>query len=150
MKRSLPEINLPVDKLKIVLKDGKLQVFDKIRKKYVILTPEEYVRQAFISLLVNNLSYPPTHIGIEVSLKNFAKQRADIVVYDKSLTPAMLIECKAPEVKLNQNVFEQVFAYAYSEKFKFIVITNGLRHIACKIVNGNCEFLKKLPTFTAL
>jgi len=112
---------------------GKL-IFDRLRQKYVALTPEEWVRQHFVNYLTEYLHYPSGLIQIEASLKlNTMRRRADILIHDRSGKPVMVVECKAPDVKLSQAVLDQVINYNYNYGVTFIILTNGITHLTAKI-----------------
>jgi len=146
----LPKLNIPYTQPKLKTKNQEVFIFDPIRKKYVKLTPEEWVRQQFINYLIHFLNYPITHFAVEKKIKNYKSQRPDIVIYNKNFQPAMLIECKAPSVKIDDNVFKQIIAYATAENFSYLIITNGIKTAICKIQRNSCAFLKKIPNFTTL
>lgn len=142
------ELNLPSFPLKLRSDGEQRQVFDIIRKKYVRLTPEEWVRQHFIWYLIQERNYPASLCIIEGKLIfNGLTRRSDILVCRNDGSPAMVIECKAPSVKLSQDVMDQVVRYNWILKAKFIVLTNGLRHLVCTIdyKNEKYEFLKEIP-----
>ncbi len=112
---------------------GKL-IFDRLRQKYVALTPEEWVRQHFVNYLTEHLHYPSGLIQVEASLRlNTMKRRADILIHDRSGQPVMVVECKAPDVKLSQAVLDQVINYNYNYGVTFIIVTNGITHLTAKI-----------------
>jgi predicted type IV restriction endonuclease len=112
---------------------GKL-IFDRLRQKYVAFTPEEWVRQHFVNYLTEHLHYPPGLIQVEASLRlNTMMRRADILIHDRSGRPAMVVECKAPDVKLSQAVVDQVTGYNLTYGVRYIVITNGIIHWPVKI-----------------
>ncbi|NLD20944.1 MAG: type I restriction enzyme HsdR N-terminal domain-containing protein [Bacteroidales bacterium] len=129
------------------------QIFDPIRKKYVARTPEEEVRQYIISLLLEKLLIPSSHIAVEQGFKyNDLQYRADIVVYDSHLTPVMLVECKAPSVSLSDSVIEQVVRYNFVLKVAYIMISNGNKTYLCKW-NPQEEkyiFADDIPTYEQL
>ncbi len=119
--------------MKIVEKEGKTYVFDIIRKKYVILTPEEKVRQQIVHWMINDLDYPIAYISIEKSIKlNDRIKRYDIVVY-KSSKPWMIVECKSEKVKIKQETFEQIGVYNMALKVPYLFISNGLVHYILEI-----------------
>lgn len=143
-------LNLPSYPFKI-REDGKrLQIFDSFRKKYVVLTPEEWVRQHFLQFLVQEKKYPVSLIGIETGLiYNELIKRADILIYDRSGKPHLLVECKAPTVKVTQDAFDQVARYNMVFKVKYLIVSNGLHHFCCEMdyVNNTYIFLKEIPFF---
>ena len=124
-----------------------------IRNKYVSLTPEEWVRQNFISYLINDKSYPKGRIGNEISLlQNGIKRRADSVIYDKYGVPFMIIEYKAPEIKITQQVFEQIVRYNMVLKVKYLIVSNGINHYCCTIDYdmNKVTFIKDIPDYNSL
>jgi hypothetical protein len=142
------KLNLPEYNFNFRANNSKQQIFDIVRKKYVALTPEEWVRQNFISWLIQELKYPASHIAIEKELLlNEMKKRFDAVVFNKDNKPAMLIECKAPEVKISQKTFDQAARYNMVLKLKYLVITNGLEHYCCEIdfLENKYSFMEIIP-----
>ncbi len=123
-------------------------IFDQIRKKMIALTPEEWVRQNFVHFLISEKGYPASLIAIETKvIVNGLNQRADIVCYNKKGLPLMVIECKAPEVKITQQVFEQVARYNLKLKTSIICVTNGLNHYCAILQKQEYSFLKDIPHF---
>jgi hypothetical protein len=144
------KLNLPEYNFNFRANNSKQQIFDIVRKKYVALTPEEWVRQNFISWLIQELKYPASHIAIEKELLlNEMKKRFDAVVFNKDNKPAMLIECKAPEVKISQKTFDQAARYNMVLKLKYLVITNGLEHYCCEIdfLENKYSFMEIIPNY---
>lgn len=130
--------------------ENKVAIFDIIRKKFIILTPEEWVRQHVIHFLITSLQYPKSHINVEKVLKiNGLTKRYDIVVFDKAGQILILVECKSTEIKINQNVFDQIARYNLSIKAPFLMLTNGLNHFFCKMdfENEAYVFLETLPIY---
>jgi len=130
-----------------------LKIFDFIRKKFVALTPEEWVRQNFLKYLVEEKNYPPSLIFLEQTLKVYKMQkRCDAVVYDKKGAPLMIIEFKAPEVAVNQKVFDQIARYNISLKVNYLIVSNGLKHFCCSIdaEAQSYSFLDGIPEYSAL
>jgi hypothetical protein len=124
------------------------QIFDVFRNKYVVLTPEEWVRQHLAHYLVNHMNYPKGLMHLEASLNyNQLQKRADIVQYDKSGSPWMICECKQPSVKLNQDVFDQAAVYNLEFKVPYLLISNGLELRCAQIdfENQRIQMLKSLP-----
>jgi type I site-specific restriction endonuclease len=143
-------LNLPDTTLRIRMKGEKQEVFDNVRKKFVALTPEEWVRQNFIHYLTDHRKVPRSLIAVEASLRyHRLKKRSDIVVYGKDGAPCLVVECKAPEVTMTQAVFDQVAMYNMSLKVPFLAVTNGMVHFACYIdhVTGRITFLKEIPEY---
>ncbi len=125
-------------------------ILDQIRRKYVRLTPEEWVRQNFVQYLINEGKYPPGLIAIEVMFSlNKLKRRVDILIHDRQGKPVMIVECKEPEVKINEKVFDQIVTYNMVLKVPYIVVTNGIVHYACKIdhAENKWEFLMVIPLY---
>lgn len=143
-------LNLPVYTFKFKTVNQKTQIFDDIRKKYVQLTPEEWVRQNFISFLRNEKKYPASLISVEAGLiYNRQRKRTDIVIYSTDGIPYLIVECKAPEVEIKNETFEQVSRYNMSLNAKFIVVTNGLVHFCLKIdfKENKYIFLDNIPPY---
>jgi type I site-specific restriction endonuclease len=127
---SLPNLNLPPIQPQLQEVSGKVQIFDFLRKKYLILTPEEWVRQHWINFLINFQGYPKGLISLEKGLKyNQIQKRTDLVVFDKNGSPYLLIECKAPEIELDTKVLSQALAYQTTLLCPFVVLSNGLNHV---------------------
>ena len=147
---NMPQLNLPYADLKIKLVDGVSQVFDKVRKKYFVLTLEEWVRQHFLHFLHKYRKYPLGLMGVEKMVKyNNLRTRADIVIYDREGVPIMLVECKSPKTKINQDVFLQIAKYNFKLRVKYLVITNGLEHFCCFMdyKENKIDFLDSIPSF---
>ena len=129
------------------------QIFDSIRKRFVALTPEEWVRQHVISFLVNEKNFPASLMAVEMFLKlNKLPKRADVVVFSKEGKPIVLIECKAPAVLLSQASFDQAARYCISTEIKLVIITNGIDHYCAEIdrINQKYKFLADIPSFPEL
>ena len=143
-------LNLPSYDTKIHNKDSKQQIFDIIRKCYVALTPEEWVRQHFVHYLIEQHSYPATLMANEASITlNNTRRRCDTVVYDRSLRPRMIIEYKAPTVKIDSKVFAQISRYNLVLRVDYLVVSNGLQHYCCKMdyTNNRCAFIQGIPPY---
>lgn len=143
-------LNLPPYQFKIKQQGLRTQIFDSIRKKYVVLTPEEWVRQNFLQFLIQEKNYPASLIAVEAGLKyNQLQKRMDVLVYDKQGTPHLMVECKAPEVKINQDVFDQIARYNMVFKVKYLVVTNGMHHFCCLMdyTNNAYQYLEQIPVF---
>lgn len=146
-------LNLPDAALRTRRKGEKMEVFDRIRKKFVALTPEEWVRQHFIHYLTGHRNVPDSLIAVEASLNyNRLKKRSDIVVYGNDGAPRLIVECKAPEVPVTQAVFDQVAMYNMTLKVPFLAVTNGMEHFACYIDHEKKKyyFLKEMPDYKDL
>lgn len=139
-------VQFPEPAFRIRKEGEKRFIFDTIRKTWLLLTEEEWVRQNFVSYLVSHLKYPSSVIAIEKEIAlNDLKKRFDILVYDKQHQPWMLVECKAPEVALSEAVLQQVLRYNISVPVEFIVITNGHVTVGWRKERGALELLKELP-----
>jgi hypothetical protein len=146
----LKQLNLPEYSFRIRGKEGSETIFDLLRKKYVKLTPEEWVRQNFVQYLIHEGKYPPGLIGIEVmSGFNKLRKRVDILVHNRAGGPVMIVECKAPDVKIDDTVFDQVVCYNMGFKVPYLVVTNGIDHYACKIDHeqNKYDFLLAIPLY---
>ena len=146
----MPQLNLPKVALKTKSVKGTIQVFDVIRKKYFVLTPEEWVRQHFIHYLNTEKNYPMGLMEVEKMVKyNALKTRADIMLYTTEGKAKMIVECKAPNVKITQDTFNQIAKYNFKLKVPFLVVTNGMQHFCCRMdyENNAISFLDDIPTF---
>lgn len=141
-------LNLPPFRVK--LKAG--AIWDPLRKKYVPNDPEEWVRQHFIHFLIHHLNYPAGRMASEHALDYYGqKKRCDIVVFDKNLKSSVIVECKAPTVKISEDTFLQIAKYAHVLKAKLLIMTNGMEHFAAQIKNdGNLVFLQDIPDYSAV
>jgi hypothetical protein len=147
------QLNLPGYEFSTTQKEGRTMIFDTYRRRWVKLTPEEWVRQNFIRYLVEEKHYPASLMAVEHSLKiNRQVFRADAVVFSTNGLPLLLVECKAPEVKITQKVFEQIVRYNFEFQVDYLIVTNGLMHFCCKIDKSNqsYEYLKEIPDFVLL
>ncbi len=127
-------LKLPPCSLRIKEGPGVKLIYDRLRRKYVAFTPEEWVRQHFTNYLTEYLGYPPGLIQVEASFRlNSMMRRADILVHDRSGQPVMIVECKAQDVKITQEVVDQVANYNYSYGVKYLIMTNGITHFSVKI-----------------
>lgn len=127
-------LNLPPFEYKLKKAEGKLWIFDIIRKKYVVLMPEEWVRQHFVHYLTASLNYPRTLIRIEGGLTfNQRKKRSDIVVYDREGAAWMVVECKSPEIALTEETLFQASVYNSTLRARYVVVTNGLVHLFAEV-----------------
>lgn len=125
-------------------------IYDRIRKKYVVLTPEEWVRQHFIHFLILDKSYPFGLISVEKGVKvNSLDRRTDIVIYGKNGQQTAIIECKAPGVPITQRTFEQIAAYNMKYKVKYLAVSNGLNHYFCRLDHEKREiqFIVEFPSY---
>jgi hypothetical protein len=149
----LKQLNLPEYSFRITGKEGQEMILDPIRKKLVKLTPEEWVRQNFVQYLIVEGKYPAGLIGIEVMSKyNNLKKRVDILIHDRTGKPVMIVECKSPDIKIDDKVFDQIVCYNMGFKVPYILVTNGLDHYACRIdfEANKYEFLLVIPLYEDL
>ena len=130
--------------------ENKVSIFDEIRKKFVVLTPEEWVRQHVVKFLLEEKKYPRSYINVEKLIKiNDLSKRYDVVVFQPNGEIFLLIECKAPEVTISQQTFDQIARYNLVLNAQFLMVTNGLNHYFCEMdfENEQYNFLRELPTF---
>ncbi len=142
------EIHFPPPGFQVRKEGSQEFIFDPLRKKWLLLTPEEWVRQNFIQYLVQVLHYPASLIAQEKVIRlGELKKRFDILVYDRQHRPWMMIECKAPSIKLDETVVHQLLRYHISVPTGYLIITNGTLTYGWNKVNGGLELLKELPVF---
>jgi len=149
----MERLNLPTYSFNIKLIEQRKYIFDFIRKKFVILTPEEWVRQNFLRFLVDDKKYPASLIAVEMEFKlNNLSKRSDAVVHDKNGKAILILEFKAPDIKINQKVFDQIARYNMKFNVEFLIVSNGLDHYCCKIdyEKQNYFFLKEVPEFNII
>lgn len=149
----MEKLNLPTYSFNIKLIEQRKYIFDFIRKKFVILTQEEWVRQNFLKYLVEEKNFPASLIAVEKELKlNSLSKRTDAVVYDRKGNPFLIVECKATSVKIDQKVFDQIARYNMKLEVDFLVVTNGLEHYCCKLdyENQKYSFLKEIPLYAQI
>lgn len=143
-------LNLPTYQFKVKQEGVRTHIFDAIRKKYVVLTPEEWVRQNFLQYLIQDKKFPASLIAVESGVKyNQLQKRMDVLVYNKQGVPHLMVECKAPEVKITQNTFDQIARYNMAFKVKYLVVTNGLKHFCCQMdyAQNTFQYLEQIPVF---
>ena len=146
-------LNLPSYPAKIQVRNGKNVIFDSLRKKYVALTPEEWVRQHFIHLLTDFKGYPKGLLANEVQLDlNGTKKRCDTVLFNKELNARMIVEYKAPHVEITQAVFDQITRYNMVLKVDYLIVSNGMQHYCCKLdyQTNSYTFLRDIPNYDSL
>ncbi len=146
----MQKLNLPEYSFRIKTTTGKDYIFDSLRKKFVRLTPEEWVRQNFVQFLVTEKKYSPALITVEALVKvNANPQRADMVVFDRSGIPVLVAEFKAPDIKISQQTFDQIVRYNMQLKVKFLIVSNGIEHFCCSIdyAENTYAFLPEIPFF---
>lgn len=146
-------LNLPPFAIKIADCDGKKSIWDVLRRKYVVLTPEEWVRQHFVHLLIEHKGYPSSLLANEVALTlNGTSRRCDTVLYDRTLSPRMIIEYKAPHIPITQKVFDQIYRYNLVFRVDYLIVSNGLTHYCCCMdyEHQSCRFLSDIPAYGEL
>lgn len=146
-------LNLPPYEIKIIEREGKRQIFDPLRKSYVALTPEEWVRQHFVNYLLQYKGYPSSLTANEVGITlNGMSRRCDTVIYDKNLKPRAIVEYKAPSVKITKEVFAQISRYNLVLRVDYLIISNGLQHYCCKMnyTNNSFTFMQDIPDYNTL
>jgi predicted type IV restriction endonuclease len=146
----MQQLNFPIYNFRFKNSENKVSIFDEIRKKFFILTPEEWVRQHVIRFLLEEKKYPKSLINVEKILKiNDLRKRYDIVVFNPDGSIFILIECKAPEIKTAQATFDQIARYNMTLKAEFLMVTNGLNHYFCQMdfENEKYQFLQELPDY---
>ena len=144
------KLNLPSYQFKIKSSENKQLIFDPIRKKYVVLTPEEWVRQNFVQYLIKEKDYPISMIAVEKQLTlNSLKKRFDILIFNSDGSSKIIIECKAPSVKITQDTFDQIARYNLKLNADYLIVTNGLKHFSCELDTQNERyiFLKEIPEY---
>lgn len=147
----MQKLNFPVYSFRFKNSENKVAIFDEIRKKFIILTPEEWVRQHVTQYLLQEKKYPKSYINVEKLIKiNDLTKRYDLVVFHPNGALFLLVECKAPEVKITQQTFDQIARYNLTLKAKYLMVTNGLNHYFCEMdfENEKYVFLEQLPDFS--
>lgn len=145
-------LNLPRYPFRLKQEGDTMYIFDEIRKKFLILTPEEWVRQHFIQFLIQEKKYPRSLIKLEGGLKlNSLHKRSDILLFNSAGKKIVLVECKASSVKISQSAFDQVARYNAVHRVRFVVVTNGLQHYCAEIdfENESYKFLVELPEYSS-
>jgi type I site-specific restriction endonuclease len=143
-------LNLPVYDVKITERGGKTYIFDLLRRKEVVLTPEEWIRQHFVNFLITVKNTPSQRIANEVSIHlNGTSKRCDSVIYNDFLEPVAIVEYKSPEISITEKVFNQIARYNYVLKVPYLIVSNGLAHYCCHIdyENMKYEFLRDIPPY---
>ena len=146
----MQKLNFPAYTFRFKNSENKVAIFDVIRKKFIILTPEEWVRQHTVQFLLEEKKYPKSYINVEKLIKvNDTSKRYDIAVFKPNGELFLLIECKAPEVAISQDTFDQIARYNLKLKAEYLMVTNGLNHYFCQMdfENQKYVFLKELPNF---
>ena len=146
-------LNLPPGNVRLRPSTRGNEIYDPLRKKWLLLTPEEWVRQHFTSYLRTDLSYPVSLMANEIAIKlNNTSKRCATVVYDRHGQPIMIIEYKAPSIALTQDVFNQIARYSLALKVKYLIVSNGLRHYCCALDSEtrHYRFLQEIPCYIDL
>jgi len=147
------QLNLPVCKFRIKKEDEKVFIFDDLRKKFVLLTPEEWVRQNFLRFLICEKKFPASLIAVEKQLTvNGLKKRFDALIYGHDAQPLAIVEFKSPDVEIQQNVFDQAATYNLALNVRFFIISNGLTHYFCELdkINSKYIFHREIPFYCEL
>lgn len=149
--KSLKTLAIPYADLRLAKdEEGNLKVYDILRKKYVSLTPEEFVRQNFVHWLISAHGYPASLMANEVEIRlNDTRKRCDTVIYGRECQPIMIIEYKAPDVEITQNTFDQIVRYNRELKAKYLVVSNGRANYCCVIdyVRDTYNFIRLIPEY---
>ena len=146
----MQQLNFPIYNFRFKNSENKVSIFDEIRKKFIILTPEEWVRQHVVRFLLEEKKYPKSLINVEKVLTvNGLRKRYDVVVFNPDGSIFVLVECKAPEIKTAQATFDQIARYNLALKAQFLMVTNGHNHYFCQMdfENEKYAFLKELPDY---
>ncbi|MDC6351427.1 type I restriction enzyme HsdR N-terminal domain-containing protein [Zeaxanthinibacter sp. PT1] len=148
----MQRLNFPSYQFRFKSSENKVRIFDLIRKKFVLLQPEEWVRQHVLLYLHKEMGYPAGHLNVEKQLEvNRLKKRYDIVVFNPDGSLEVLVECKAPQVKITQDTFDQIARYNLQLRSRYLMVTNGLEHFYCRLHydEQRYEFLPALPRYSA-
>ncbi|VXC11480.1 type I restriction enzyme HsdR N-terminal domain-containing protein [Maribacter litoralis] len=144
-------LNFPSYTFRVKNSENRPLIFDEIRKKFIVLTPEEWVRQHVVKFLIQEKKYPISHINVEKQITlNGLKKRYDIVVFKPDGKLDILVECKAPEVTISQNTFDQIAQYNFKLNANYLMVTNGLSHYYCQMdfVAEKYQFMQEIPDFS--
>ena len=147
------ELNLPSYEVKVKKSEKSAQIWDRLRNKYIALTPEEWVRQHFINYLLTEKKYPQSLIVNEKQITlNNRLRRCDTIIYDRTLLPLVIIEYKSPEVRITQDVFDQIVRYNMALKVKYLIVSNGLQHYCCLMDYNNqtYHYMEEIPSYKEL
>jgi hypothetical protein len=145
------KLNFPTYSFRLKNRENKRFIFDDIRKKFVVLQPEEWVRQHCINYLVVQKNYPKTLINVEKELKiNGLSKRYDIVIYNSDGSIHLIVECKSPKININQETFDQIARYNLTLNATYLMVTNGINHYYCAMdyETERYNFLKDIPDYT--
>ena len=145
-------LNLPPVALRTRQDNGETKVFDPLRGKWVVLTPEEYVRQHFAAWLQSEYSYPASLIANEIGIElNGMRKRCDTVVFTRQGEPWIIVEYKAPDIKITQTVFDQIARYNMTLRASYLIVSNGMNHYCCKMdyASGTYHFIPCIPEYAS-
>lgn len=148
-----PPLNLPPAGLSLRSGAKGVEVYDILRAKWIVLTPEEWVRQHFVHYLTEHLGFPPSMMANEVGITlNSTSRRCDTVVYTRALEPLMIVEYKAPTVRIDREVFDQIIRYNIVLRVPYLVVSNGMSHYCLRVdaSKQKCEMLTSIPLYEAL
>lgn len=142
-------LNLPKYDIKVKrTADGTVMIYDRLRKKYVVSTPEEWVRQHFVNYLIEHLGFPESFIANEKGLKlNDMQRRCDTIIYSRNLTPLCIVEYKRPSVEITASVFDQIARYNSVIKAPYLIVSNGLKIYCCRFEGAGYKFLEAIPAY---
>lgn len=146
----MQQLNFPTYNFRFKNSENKTAIFDEIRKKFIILTPEEWVRQNVVQYLIQQKKYPKSLINVEKLLKiNGLVKRYDVVVFNNDGSIFILVECKAPEIKISQQTFDQIARYNMTLNAEHLMVTNGHNHYFCQMdfENERYSFMRELPDY---
>jgi hypothetical protein len=153
MQNKMPVLNLPAGPVSLKTENGRRMIFDFIRKKYLVLTPEEWVRQHFLHYITAHLGYPASLIHLEASIGlNRLRKRCDAIVYSKKIIPLAILEFKAPDIEISMPAFEQAARYNMTVGVRYLILSNGMEHFCCKVdrETGTYAFLNSIPGYDEL
>ena len=147
------ELNLPSFDIRLQRDDEGVKIFDRLRKKFIILTPEEWVRQHFVNYLINHKGFPESLMANEIGITlNGTRRRCDTVVFDKHSSPMVIVEYKASSIVISQSTFDQIVRYNMVLHARYLIVSNGMNHYCCRIDYDNMsyDFLKEVPDYADL
>lgn len=147
------ELNLPSFDIRLQRDDEGVKIFDRLRKKFIILTPEEWVRQHFVNYLINHKGFPESVMANEIGITlNGTRRRCDTVVFDKHGSPMVIVEYKASSIVISQSTFDQIVRYNMVLHARYLIVSNGMNHYCCRIDYDNMsyDFLKEVPDYADL
>jgi len=149
----MERLNLPTYSFNIKSEGERKYIFDGIRRKYILLTPEEWVRQNFIRYLSEEKQYPLSLFGVEMHFRiNKLSKRGDIILFNRKGEAKVIVECKAPAVRINQKAFDQIARYNMKFRVDYLIVTNGMQHYCCRMdyEKGTYTYLEEIPSFEDL